>query len=98
MRLRDKLFPEGSFLRKVLRSLAHIAKGFKPSNMKKVINSIKTNGWKKTLVQIKGIVFGKVEYNDFNADYKDWIKHNEPSPKELEEQRKVKFAYNPILV
>jgi len=95
MRLRDKVFPEGTLFRKVLRSLAHIIKGLKPSNMKRVIHSIKVNGWKKTWIQIKGIVFGKVEYNDFNADYKAWIKHNEPTPEELEAQRKTKFAYEP---
>ena len=41
MRIRDKIFPEGTKTRKVLRGMAHAIKGFKPTNMKKVFHMIK---------------------------------------------------------
>ena len=40
MRIRDKIFPEGTRTRKILRSMAHVIKGFKPTNMKKVFHLI----------------------------------------------------------
>ena len=48
MRIRDKIFPEGTRTRKILRSMAHVIKGFKPTNMKKVFHLIKTEGVKNT--------------------------------------------------
>ena len=95
MRLRDKLFPEGTILRKILRAMAHIAKGFKPHNLKTVFNMLKEQGLIKTIKEVNGIVFGKVEYEDMNKIYQEWIKYNEPTKREIEEQRKHKFENNP---
>lgn len=95
MRIRDKIFPEGTVPRKILRAIAHILKGFKPQNIKTVFNMIKEQGLIKTIKEVNGIVFGKVEYEDINKTYQEWIKHNEPSEEELVEQRKTTFKYNP---
>ncbi len=81
MRIRDKIFPEGTFRRKILRICAHIIKGFKPHNIRTTINLIKEEGIVKTINEIKIIIFGKVEYEDINKTYQEWIKHNEPTKK-----------------
>lgn len=95
MKIRDKIFPEGTFRRKILRICAHIIKGFKPHNIRTTINLIKEEGIVKTINEIKIIIFGKVEYEDINKTYQEWIKHNEPTKKEIEEQRNTKFKINP---
>lgn len=95
MRLRDKLFPEGTFIRKILRGLAHIANGFKPSNFKKIINYIKVNGIKKALRKIKGVVLGEPQFDDSNIRYQKLIEETEPTPEEIEAQRNHKFEKNP---
>ena len=41
MRIRDKLFPEGSKTRKVLRAMAISIKGVQPKNLKKVYKAVK---------------------------------------------------------
>lgn len=95
MRIRDKIFPEGTFGRKILRAGAHTLKGFKPNNMKKVIKLFREKGVKKTAKELYGIVFEKVEVEDFNKLYQEWIKHNEPTKQEIEEQRKKVWEYSP---
>ena len=95
MRIRDKIFPEGTKTRKVLRGMAHAIKGFKPTNMKKVFHMIKTEGMKSTLKTIKQIIVGNNQYMDRNIDYQKWLEHVEPTKKEIEEQRKVVFKIQP---
>ena len=89
MRIRDKIFPEGTKARKMLRAICHVIKGFKPHNIKTVIKLIKEHGLVKTIKEIKGIVFGNVHFEDLNKTYQEWIKHNEPTPEQIEEQRKT---------
>ena len=60
MRLRDRIFPEGTIPRKILRASAHTIKGFKPHNMKTVINMVKEEGITKTIKELKGIILGSV--------------------------------------
>ena len=95
MRVRDKIFPEGTKTRKVLRASAHILKGFKPNNVSTVIYHLKKDGLKKTVRKVKGIVFGEPQYDDENKIYQALIKHNEPTKAQLEEQRKTKFKIEP---
>ena len=49
MRLRDKICPEGTIRRKILRASAHTIKGFKPHNIKTVIHMVKEEGIIKTI-------------------------------------------------
>lgn len=95
MRLRDKIFPEGTKTRKILRACAHIGKGFKPNNIKTVYHMVKEEGVVKTVKELRGIVWGNVHYEDINKTYQEWIKHNEPTLEEIEEQRKTVFSINP---
>ena len=41
MRIRDKLFPEGTKIRSILRKLAILSKGLLPRNWKKIFETIK---------------------------------------------------------
>lgn len=66
MRIRDKMFPEGSKTRRILRNINLVLHGKKIEKLK-----------------------------DNNELYQDWIKHNEPTKKELEVQRNTKFKINP---
>ena len=91
MRIRDKLFPEGTKTRTVLRKTAIIEKKITFHNFKKFFKLIKSEGLKNELRAI----FGKKNKENFNDGYEEWIKHNEPSEEELDEQRKTKFKYEP---
>ena len=95
MRIRDKLFPEGTKTRKVLRTIATTLKNINLTNIKKFFSSIKKNGFKGTLKLIKAKVSGGAKVIDLNEAYQQWIKFNEPTKEEIEEQRKVKFKLNP---
>ncbi len=91
VRLRDKLFPEGGKVRQFLRKLNRIIHGLKPSNIKKFIWSLKNNGLKKTWK----IIINNVQNGTTNTPYEIWMKLNDPSKEELEEQRNTKFKLNP---
>lgn len=62
-------------------------------NAKKSVRYIRTNGMgafcKKLIRKAKKV--------DGPLDYKEWIKHNFASPEQLEEQRKTKFDYEPLI-
>lgn len=94
MRIRDKLFPEGSKLRKYLRLLNVALRKIKLSNLKLVINMIKEKGFSYTVKEVKRIVKGGVEV-DNNISYQELIKQIEPTQEELEIQRNTKFEYMP---
>lgn len=95
MRIRDKICPEGTIRRKILRASAHTIKGFKPHNIKTVLNMVKEEGITKTIKELKGIVLGSVYVEDLNKIYQEWIKNNEPTAEGIEEQRKTTFKNNP---
>ena len=95
MRIRDKLFPEGTKIRSILRKLAILSKGLLPRNWKKIFATIKKEGVKVTIQKIKGKFGTDVQLVDENVKYQEWIKNNEPTKQEIEEQRKVKFKINP---
>ena len=95
MRIRDRLFPEGSKLRNILRKLNKIVKNLRFRNIKKIIASIKQNGMKQTLAKIKGVINGTVVTVDLNEQYAKWIKLNEPTKQELQKQRETKFEIMP---
>ena len=91
VRLRDKFFPEGGKVRQVLRKINRIIHGLKPSNIKKFFCLLKNNGWKKTW----NIINNNVKNGTTNTPYEIWMKLNDPTKEELEEQRKTKFKLNP---
>lgn len=95
MRIRDKLFPEGTKIRSILRKLAILSKGLLPRNWKKIFETIKKDGLKVTIKKIKGKFGSDVKLVDENVKYQEWIKNNEPTKEEIEAQRKVKFKINP---
>ena len=95
MRIRDRLFPEGTKIRKLLRALAHIAKRCNYTNFKKFVLNIKNKGLKNTLRQINNIIFEKVPVDVNNKRYQEWIKKTEPNRKESQMQRNHKFEIEP---
>ena len=97
MRIRDKLFPEGTKIRKILRYGALLVKKINFRNIKKLFRLIKNEGIKTTIKSIKANLTGannKV-IEDLNDIYQEWIKNNEPTQKEIEMQRKHVFKINP---
>lgn len=96
MRIRDKLFPEGTKIRKILRKMALVFKKLNLRNIKKGIRLIKEKGIKRaTKVIIQRIKAQGINMPSLDSDYQEWIKSNEPSKEELDLQRKMKFNINP---
>ena len=91
VRLRDKLFPEGGKVRQALRKINRIIHGLRPSNIIKFLKSIKNEGWKKTWNKMKN----NVEKGTQIPPYEIWMKLNDPTQEDLEEQRETKFKLNP---
>lgn len=91
VRLRDKLFPEGGKVRQLLRKINRLIHGLKPSNIIKIIKSIKNEGLKKTWRTITN----NVENGTTLTPYEIWMRFNDPTPEELEKQRNTKFDYTP---
>ena len=91
VRLRDKLFPEGGKVRKILRKINRIIHGLKPSTIIKFLKSIKNEGWKNTWNKAKD----NIQNGTKIPPYEIWMKFNDPTKEELEEQRKTKFKLNP---
>lgn len=61
----------------------------------------KRNGFIKTFKKVKYKVLhissNRKRYQKQNEDYQLWIKNNEPTEYELEEQRNKRFDYNPLI-
>lgn len=93
-RLRDRLFPEGSKIRNILRFLNKIVKNLNISNIKKFIKLVSQKGLKTAFLDTKNILTGRVNINKETA-YQKWIRENEPTLEELEEQRNTEFKINP---
>ncbi len=91
VRLRDKLFPEGGKIRQILRKINRVIHAIKFSNAKKFLKSLKNNGWKQTW----NIITNNVQNGTTVTPYEIWMSLNDPTPEELEEQRKTKFKMNP---
>ena len=58
--------------------------------VKKVTNSLRQDGISGFLTKVK-----KHFYNEEKSEYYKWIKENTPSERELKEQAKYKFKYEP---
>ncbi len=96
MRIRDKLFPEGTKMRKLLRAIAIIIKkGLQPKNWARIYALIKEKGLKKAIHILDGKIWGKPQFIDANELYQQWIQENEPTQEEIEQQRKTKFEIQP---
>lgn len=94
-RLRDRLFPEGSWIRVKLRIINRIVKTlFNVNYMKKQFINIKQQGFKKTIKEIKSDLKSGVELSK-GEFYQIWIKNNEPNENKLNEQRNKKFDFEP---
>lgn len=91
VRLRDKIFPEGGKTRQVLRKINIVVHKIRLRNVKKLVLSLKNKGIKKTWNDI----VNKVEKGDTPPPYEIWCMLNDPTPEELEKQRKTKFKIEP---
>lgn len=96
----ERFFPEGTKRRQFVRAVARFIKSFRISNLKKVYRSIKTRGLKNTFATIKAVLFtnfkAPIVPKAVSGDpYQEWIKYNEPTEKELLEQKKHKFKIRP---
>lgn len=65
----------------------------------RVIQFYKKNGISKTIIKMINKIFYPSKQKKFDKEemenYKLWIKNNEPTEKELEEQKNYKFEYKP---
>ena len=96
MRIRDKLFKEGTTTRLILRKWNNILHLLKISNLKNLIKQIKEDGIKQAFTELKEkFNGGEIERGNFVSNYQKWIDANEPTEEELEKQRKTKFNYEP---
>ena len=91
MRLRDRLFPEGNKIRTILRKINVFLHALKPSNIKKILKTIKEKGFKEAW----NVITNKVENGTTLTPYQIWAQLNDPTEEELEKQRQTKFEYNP---
>ena len=94
-RIRDILFPENTKFRIFLRRTNNLVRKINIRNFKKLLKIIKQIGLKRTIAMI----VNRWRNYDINVErekcYKSWIKNNEPNAKELEEQKNMKFEYEP---
>ena len=65
MRIRDKLCPEGTLRRKILRAIAHVLKGLKPHNLKTLFKMLKDKGLKNSIKEIRTIIIRRRENRRF---------------------------------
>lgn len=95
VRLRDRFFPEGGKIRSYLRTANRFIKSiFSLTYLKEQRKKIKEKGWRVTWIEMKRhMIMGTVAEPE--ELYQRWIEKNEPTEKELEDQRKVKFKINP---
>ena len=91
MRLRDRLFPEGNKMRTILRKINVFLHALRPSNIKKILKTIKEKGFKEAW----NVITNKVENGTTLTPYQIWAQLNDPTEEELEKQRQTKFEYNP---
>lgn len=85
MRIRDKLFPEGTKTRNILRKMAVAVKALRPHNIAKAWKMMKKEGFSITMKKAYGVILGRTYTVDQNEIYQQWIKQNEPTKKEIEE-------------
>lgn len=71
-----------------LKTIFNIVKKINMTNIKKAFEYIKKYGFKALLIKL----FRK---DTLNNQYKEWLEKNKVTEEELEEQRKVKFQYEP---
>ena len=88
VRLRDRLFPETGKIRQILRKINRVVHGLKPSNIKKLLKSLKNNGIKGTW----NIVTNNVQNGVTVTPYEVWMQFNDPTPEELEEERRLFYV------
>ena len=94
-RIRDKLFPEGGKIRSWLRIINRFFKSiFSISYLKEQKEKIKEKGWRVTFIEMKRYMIMGTIAEPQNI-YQKWIELNEPTEKELEDQRNTKFENNP---
>jgi len=85
-------------IKKIFRAVKIMFKVIKKINFKKIkkgILYIKKYGFINLMKKIKNHYRNISNSVDMLSDYKLWIKNNEPTCKDLEEQKKFKFKYNP---
>ena len=96
MRIRDKIFEEGSKPREVLRKINNLVHCITLTNIKKLLKAIKAQGIRQTFRNIRnGVNEGRLVHGKILSNYEMWIQANEPNEEELEKQRNKKFKYEP---
>lgn len=96
MRIRDKLFKEGTKTRQILRKWNIIIHLLKITNLKELIKQINEKGIKQTFTELEDkYISGEIEKSNLVSDYQKWIKANEPNEEELQKQKETKFEYEP---
>ena len=90
----NKLFPEGTKRRKIIRCFLRGIKSINITNIKKLIKIIKLHGFKYAFEKTKFVLTGNFSGNG-KSEYASWIESNEPNKEELEEQKNHKFNYEP---
>jgi GT2 family glycosyltransferase len=80
---------------KKIRGIFRVISDINFKRIKKGIKHIKKNGIKSLFKKIFNHYLRRKNSIDMTADYRLWIKNNEPTFEEIEEQRKYKFEYNP---
>ena len=90
----NKLFPEDTKRRQVVRVIARTIKSINLTNIKKLIKIIRLYGFKHAFEKAKFLLTRNFNKND-KPEYSAWIDLNEPTQKELDAQKKHKFKYKP---
>lgn len=87
-KLRDFIPNTAKKIKKFFKNLWKFIKMINLINIKKGISYVKKHGFKALLIKL----FRK---DTLNNQYKEWLEKNKVTEEELEEQRKVKFQYEP---
>lgn len=90
----DKLFPETSKRRMVIRVCARAIKSINLTNIKKMIKIIRLYGFRHAFDQAIFLLTKSYNKSD-KPEYITWIELNEPKKEELEKQKKYKFKIEP---
>ena len=94
-RIRDRLFPEGGRIRSYLRTANRFIKSmFNIEYLKEQKQKIKDKGWRVTLIEMKRYMIMGTKAEP-ESSYQIWIRENEPTVEEIEQQRKTEFKINP---
>lgn len=94
-KLQDYILPNGSKRRKLVQFIYRFPRNLTIKNIKKALKYIKQNGFRGLLRKIYVFLVHTPKPCGEHLAYLSWIKNNEPTKAELEEQINHKFNINP---